>query len=160
MAKKEPKKVIAVELGDAPFPVAIWFNQFSVRENSEGKIVYFGLDSDQGLAATFSVFLEPDCIENSRSSILNFLDKVGGTPDDAAPEWRGPLEPKSTPSANMILMMATNDIAEIRLGVYAHGIAIDKMRAKEEVTTIRANPVALLHCKKGLIRHLITAIYT
>ncbi|MCX6982247.1 MAG: hypothetical protein NTV08_16075 [Verrucomicrobia bacterium] len=159
MAKEKPKKAILVTLREQPYQTAIWFNQFRAETHDGGQLLHFGLHTEQGMASLFSVFLEADCIQNSKESTLGFLEKIGGIPTEPLAPWRGLLELRTTPTANMIMMSAAGDTGEIRMGVYAHGEAVEKIRAKQE-DDILGTPIALLHCKKELIRQVIAAIYT
>ena len=159
MAKEKPKKALLVNLREQPYQTSIWFNQFRAEVCEGGQLLHFGLHTEQGIASLFSIFLEADSIQNSRENTLGFLEKIGGIPADPLAPWRGLLELRNAPTANMILMSAAGDTGEIRMGVFAHGEAVEKMRAKQE-DDIFGTPIALLHCKKELLRQVITAIYT
>ena len=159
MAKKEQKATVYVALSGSQFPVNIYFNRFA-WDLVEGQLLLrFGLVSQDGVLAHFATVLESDAIEQSRDSMLKFLDVLGGAPSEIAEPWRSTAIVEQVPCSNMMMASRTGLIGELRFGIFSHGAALEHSKKTTGTSTIEGAPVALLHCQLGLLRHVLTAVY-
>ncbi len=159
MAKKEQKVSVYVSLDGSQFPVHIYFNRFACDSVDGQLLLRFGLASPDGVLAHFATLIEMDAIEQSRESMLKFLDVLGGAPSEPMESWRSTASIDQVPCSNMMLASRTGAVGELRFGIYSHGAALEHSKKASGTSTITGAPVALLHCSLDLIRHVLTTVY-
>lgn len=98
-------------------------------------------------------------MEQSKESMLKFLDVLGGAPAEPLEPWRSAAIVDQVTCSNMMLASRAGAVGELRFGVFSHGAAIDHSKKATGPTTIEGTPVALLHCSLDLLRQVLVKVY-
>jgi hypothetical protein len=160
MAAKPKKIEIFVTLEAERFAVNMFFNRFSVETLGRHRLIHFGLVVRNETMAQYSTVLEANAIQQSRSSMLDYLGTIG-TVDESEPEkWRPLLEGGTVNVSNVIHMSHSGDSAEVRFGVYSSGVALEHLKKATGKVNLAGNPLALLRCDVELQKLLIIQLYS
>lgn len=169
MAKEKPSKQlpakpdrkVLIEIPQGQFPLHFYANVFGLESVDGHKLVHFGLMiPPTRLISAWACILEGQLIDHNKESWMKYLSDAEFPSSDGDTSFRCPPEKliSGVPSANIVQLARTGDVAEIRLAAYAMGDVLNDRR-EEKTGKIKGQPLAMIRLPLELQRQLIAAIY-
>lgn len=154
MSKGEVKIKLAVP--SVGYPRRMFFNRFALLRIDGHALVCFALVDDSGLLRDiYACMLTKQTLKESKESLGSYLGRIGA-PKTAPTAWTPPLTPMTTDVATVINMGYTDE-AEIVLGTFAVGPAIQQVKALDK--EVQVDGVACLRCDLETQRQFLAALY-
>ena len=154
MSKGEIKINLSIPSGG--YQRRMFFNRFALQRIDGHVLSYFALVDDSGLLRDiYACMLTKQTLKESKTSLGTYLGRIGA-PKSGPPAWSPPAAPMPTDVAT-VLNMAYTEEAEIVLGTFAVGPAIQEVKGSDK--EIQVDAVACLRCDLETQRQFLAALY-
>lgn len=151
---------VRLEIPEDRFPRVSFFNRLKFYFDDEYCLVHFGFVVESGeVADQFSCVFQPQTLEDNKSRLLPYLDRIGQPSDsDRLGNWNPKLADLKPASADFIGMASRGGIGEISLCSHSVAAAIARSGSTESAT-LKAQPIALLRSNVVMHKHFLVPLY-
>jgi hypothetical protein len=136
----------------------MFFNRFALHWFDGHALAYFALVDDSGTPRDiYACMFSRQTLKESKESLVKYLGRVGA-PKGSPALWVPPPTPITTDVATVINMGYTEE-AEVVLGTFAVGPAIQQVKDSNKEEIIQVDGVACLRCDLETQRQFLAALY-
>jgi len=109
----EKESRIEIRLPKSGYPRTMFFNRYGVDREDGFCLVRFGLVSKAGLLIDeYACILPQQTLESNKTSLLEYLGRIGNPKEEPPPAWQGHLPGKRAHVVDVLGMAVQNQLAE------------------------------------------------